>query len=245
MHIDTAADGNVMPVSVYRMVFQYPNLKSLKSMNMTLGVYTNSEIPVLGKCTLYLQYPETKKYIPTTFYVADHEGSVLLSCRSSLELDVIRVRPRISNSAPRSTVIISKVDHPKHTKKYEKIPQPAPRRYKQQKPVPAPRKSKLHEPITQPPLNRPIPVPRSSVKEVIHFRRPTPAPRQSVKTDIYSSHDNKSKQMMDQASIEHKTPRKLVTQKEHIMDQYPDVFDGIGQFPGEPYHIQIDPQTCT
>ena len=136
------------------------------------------------------------------------------------------------------------MDHPKHTKKYEKIPQPAPQRCKQQKPVPAPRKSKLHEPMALPPLNRPIPAPRSSVKEVAHFSRPIPAPRQSVKksvkTDIYSIHDNKSKQMMDQASIEHKTPRKLVTQKEHIMDQYPAVFEGIGQFPGEPYHNQID-----
>ena len=34
----------------------FPRSKSeeLKSMNMRLGVYTNSEIPVLGKCTLYL-----------------------------------------------------------------------------------------------------------------------------------------------------------------------------------------------
>ena len=54
MCIDTAADVNVIPVSVYRMVFQDPNLESLKSMNMTLGAYTNSEIPVLGKYTLYL-----------------------------------------------------------------------------------------------------------------------------------------------------------------------------------------------
>ena len=54
MCIDTAADVNEMPVSVYRMVFHDPHLKSLKSMNMTLGAYTNSEIPVLGKCTLYL-----------------------------------------------------------------------------------------------------------------------------------------------------------------------------------------------
>ena len=134
------------------------------------------------------------------------------------------------------------MDHPKHTKKYEKIPQPAPRRCKQQKPVPAPRKSKLHESITQPPLKRRIPAPRSSVKEVTHFSRPIPAPRQSVKTEIHSIHDNKSKQMMDQASIEHKTQRKLVTQKEHIMDQYPDAFEGISQFPGEPYYIQIDPK---
>ena len=54
MCIDTAADVNVMPVNAYRMVFQDPDLKSLNFTNMTLGVYTNSEILVLGKCTLYL-----------------------------------------------------------------------------------------------------------------------------------------------------------------------------------------------
>ena len=64
--------------------------------------------------------------------------------------------------------------------------------------------------------------------------------KRSVKEITCNSNDNKSKQMMDQASIEHKITKKLVTQKEHIMDQYPDVFEGIGQFPG--YHIQIDPK---
>ena len=27
----------------------------------------------------------------------------------------------------------------------------------------------------------------------------------------------------------------LVTQKEHIMARFPDVFEGVGKFPGEPY----------
>ena len=34
---------------------------------------------------------------------------------------------------------------------------------------------------------------------------------------------------------------KLVTSKEQIVTSYPDVFEGIGRFPGSPYHIQIDP----
>ena len=43
------------------------------------------------------------------------------------------------------------------------------------------------------------------------------------------------------------TPRKkfavpkLVTSKEQILCEYPDVFEGIGSFSGPPYHIQIDP----
>ena len=34
---------------------------------------------------------------------------------------------------------------------------------------------------------------------------------------------------------------KLVTSKEQILHEYPDVFEGINSFPGPPYHIQIDP----
>ena len=33
---------------------------------------------------------------------------------------------------------------------------------------------------------------------------------------------------------------KLITSKEQIMTQYPDVFEGIGKFPGPPYKIQLD-----
>ena len=34
---------------------------------------------------------------------------------------------------------------------------------------------------------------------------------------------------------------KLVTRKEQIMARFPDIFQGIGKFPGKPYKIQIDP----
>ena len=34
---------------------------------------------------------------------------------------------------------------------------------------------------------------------------------------------------------------KLVAGKEQILAAYSDVFDGIGCFPGPPYHIQVDP----
>ena len=34
---------------------------------------------------------------------------------------------------------------------------------------------------------------------------------------------------------------KLITNKEQILSCYPDVFEGIGKFPGPPYSIQLDP----
>ena len=39
------------------------------------------------------------------------------------------------------------------------------------------------------------------------------------------------------------TPKKIriVKSKEQIREQYPELFKGIGQFPGEPYHIHTNP----
>ena len=34
---------------------------------------------------------------------------------------------------------------------------------------------------------------------------------------------------------------KLIKSKDQILHEYPDVFDGIGNFPGPSYHIQINP----
>ena len=36
-------------------------------------------------------------------------------------------------------------------------------------------------------------------------------------------------------------PTKLITTYEQILQEYPDVFEGIGKFLGPPYHINIDP----
>ena len=36
-------------------------------------------------------------------------------------------------------------------------------------------------------------------------------------------------------------PHMLITNQQQILQKYPDVFEGIGKFPGPPYHIQVDP----
>ena len=37
------------------------------------------------------------------------------------------------------------------------------------------------------------------------------------------------------------TVPKVVTSQDQIMHECPDLFEGIGQFPGQPYHIHVDP----
>ena len=46
---------------------------------------------------------------------------------------------------------------------------------------------------------------------------------------------------MEEGIVPKQEVPKLITSKEQILKYYPDVFEGIGKFPGPPYHIQLDP----
>ena len=83
-YIDTGADVNLMPRDMYIKLYNDANLKDLQPSDIKLGVWGDDEIALLGKCNIYLVYPDTKKSIDITFYVADKSGSTLLSCATSL-----------------------------------------------------------------------------------------------------------------------------------------------------------------
>ena len=86
--LDTCADVNIMPASVYKLVFQNPNLEKLIPNKLQIGTYTNDTVKIVGTCKLYLVHPDNKKLIETIFYVATNDGSVLLSCKFTLALDL-------------------------------------------------------------------------------------------------------------------------------------------------------------
>ena len=54
--------------------------------------------------------------IEVTFYVAMNDGSVLLSCKTTLLLGLIQPRSRLDYLPPRANLITSSADHPKKTK---------------------------------------------------------------------------------------------------------------------------------
>ena len=62
-------------------------------------------------------HSDTKKLVETTFYVATNDGSVLLSCNSTLDLDLIQPRSRLDYLPPRASLITSTQDHPMKTRK--------------------------------------------------------------------------------------------------------------------------------
>ena len=114
--IDTGAEVNLMPVSVYRLIYQDQDLKKLTPCNLKIGTYMADTIRIIGTTTIYLIHPDRKQPTKMIFHVASNEGSVLLCCNALLNLGLIQSRPRLDYLPPRASLITSKEDHPRKTK---------------------------------------------------------------------------------------------------------------------------------
>ena len=112
----TCADVNLIPASVYQLVFNDTKMQKLAPSKLQVGAYTTDTVKIVGSCTFYVVHPDTKKLIEVTFYVAMNNGSVFLSCKTTLLLGLIQPRPRLDYLPPRASLITSSADHPKKTK---------------------------------------------------------------------------------------------------------------------------------
>ena len=68
--LDTCADVNIMPASVYKLVFKGPELQKLAPSTMEIRTYTVGTVKIVGSCIFYLVHPDTKKLQQVTFFVA-------------------------------------------------------------------------------------------------------------------------------------------------------------------------------
>ena len=93
--LDTCADVNIMPASVYKLVFQDPSMKKLAPSSLEIGSYTTDIVKIVSSCMFYLVHPDTKKLMDVTFFVAVNDGSELLSCKTTLMLGLIQPRTRL------------------------------------------------------------------------------------------------------------------------------------------------------
>ena len=93
--IDTGAEVNLMPVSIYRLIYQDQDLNKLTPCNLKIGTYMADTIRIIGTTIIYLIHPDSKQPIKTTFHITSNEGSMLLSCNALLTLGLIQSRPRL------------------------------------------------------------------------------------------------------------------------------------------------------
>ena len=121
VQIDTGAEVNLMPVSVFKLIHQDDDLHKLSPCNLKIGTYTADTINIIDTTVIYLIHPDSKWPTEMTFHIASSEGSVLLSCNASLQLSLIHHRPRLNYLPPQASLITSKEDHPKSAKMHKQI----------------------------------------------------------------------------------------------------------------------------
>ena len=185
--LDTCADVNLMPMAVYCLMFKDPGLRKLTPSNMEIETHTNDVVKIVGTCYFYLVHSESKQLMKVLFFVTKENGSVLLSCRTTMELGLIRPHVRIDYLPPKASLLTSTCDQPS--------------------------KTRTHRPN-------------------IHYTKEKPTKMAIPKNGNIRTPQSQKAMISEDAQ--------LITRKEQIMTRFPNVFEGIGKFPGEPYKIQLD-----
>ena len=121
VRLDTCADVNLMPMAVYCLMFKNPQLKKLTPSNMEIETYTTEVVKIIGMCHFYLVHPESKQLLKVMFFVAKENGSVLLSCRTTMEMGLIKPQACLDYLPPKARLLTSTCDQPSKTKIHKPV----------------------------------------------------------------------------------------------------------------------------
>ena len=118
--IYTCANVNSVPISVYKFLYKDPDCQQLATSNKSnVKTYSTEKIQIVGSCDLFVLHPDTQGLKEVTFQVTSHEGSVIISCATSLVLGLIQPHRDLDVIQDKGSLIYSKADLPmKH--KYKK-----------------------------------------------------------------------------------------------------------------------------
>ena len=110
--VDTCADVNLMPVSIYNKLLKDEDCSQNAPSNLQMATYTNKKVKMIGSCNLYIIYPDTRCLEDTQFYAAGNEGSILISCTTSLALSLMKLHEKLDHPPPEGNrnAIYSSVD---------------------------------------------------------------------------------------------------------------------------------------
>jgi len=106
--IDTGAQGNVLPLRLYRQMFPkniaqsgYPKPGSLKPSSTVLVAYGGSQIKHQGIVTIPCIYKNREAQAP--FYVTDTEGPAIIGLTTSTDLDLLRFNLEVKEENTNTT----------------------------------------------------------------------------------------------------------------------------------------------
>ena len=111
---DTCSNTNVMPASIYKILYNDPDCtKLLPSHKNGINTYTNQKMPVLGSCELFVLHQDDKCFHKGKFQVVSVEGRIIISCTTSINLNLIQIHNQLDSKIPDfAWLIYSSVDAP-------------------------------------------------------------------------------------------------------------------------------------
>ena len=88
--INMYVEANILPLRMVKLIFKDPDCEQLvPSTNVAIRTYTTDKINIVGLCSLFVVHPDTSSLKQVTIYITSHECSVVLSCKTSLRLNLI------------------------------------------------------------------------------------------------------------------------------------------------------------
>ena len=120
--VDTCSNTNIMPASIYKIIYNDPDcIKLQPSKKKGIQTYTKQKIPMIGSCELFVLHSDDQCFHKVKFQVVSVEGSVIISCATSINLNLIQIPKQLDTNIPDgASLIYSSVDAPgKHQYKVQ------------------------------------------------------------------------------------------------------------------------------
>ena len=103
-----------MPASIYKILYNDPEcIKLQPSKKKGIQTYTKQKVPVIGSCELFVLNQDDQCFHKVKFQVVSVEGSVIISCATSINLDLIQIPNHLDTKIPDCAgLIYSSADAP-------------------------------------------------------------------------------------------------------------------------------------
>ena len=116
-NIGTCSNVNLIPISVYKLIYKDKDCTKLEpSTKAAVKTYTTEKIKIIGSCKMFVVHLDTKLLHEVTFQVTSHEGSVIVSCATNIELGLIHPHSNLDKVPEEGSLIYSIADTSKKKK---------------------------------------------------------------------------------------------------------------------------------
>ena len=111
--IDTCSNVNLMAISVYKLIYKDEDCTKLAPSNIVaVKTYTTEKVKIVIFWKICVLHTDTKCLQELTIQVVSHEGSVIISCATSIGLNLIQPHRDLDVVSEKSSLISSKADLP-------------------------------------------------------------------------------------------------------------------------------------